>query len=135
MYWPVGEATIISPGLPPESRSITAPCPAKMPRVGNVTAVVNPAPRTASMRESLPLISSAIFTQLVVAGRSSGPRAGVTVVAAVVGATPATAARVAAVVGVAGVWPRPPRPAAAPVAGAGAPPGCPQVLRPSIRPG
>ena len=43
---------------------------------GKVTAVVNPAPRAVSMRRSVAEISSAILTQLVVWGRSSGPRAG-----------------------------------------------------------
>ena len=55
---------------------MTAPCPAKMPRVGKVTAVVKPAPRAVSMRWSVAEISSAILIQLVVWGRSSGPRAG-----------------------------------------------------------
>ena len=104
---------------------MTAPCPAKIPRVGKVTAVVKPAPRAVSMRRSVVLTSSAILTQLVVWGRSSGPRAGVAA---------AWVAAAGVVVGVAVVVPRPPRPAVA-VAAAGAAPGCPQVLKASIRPG
>src|ERR1019366_6095639 len=76
MYCPTGEATIISPDFSAVRRSMTAPCPAKIPRVGKVTAVVKPAPRAVSMRRSVLLTSSAILTQLVVWGRSSGPRAG-----------------------------------------------------------
>ena len=37
MYWPDGRSDDISPGFSPVTRSITAPCPAKMPRVGKVT--------------------------------------------------------------------------------------------------
>src|SRR5438105_10692487 len=74
-YWPTGSATIIWPGLSP-ARSITAPWPAKIPRVGKVTAVVNPADRADSNLASVVLMRSAAFTQLVVFGRSSGPRAG-----------------------------------------------------------
>ena len=101
MYWPTGEATIISPGFSPVRRSMTAPCPAKIPRVGKVTAVVKPAPRAVSMRRSVAEISSAILTQLVVCGRSSGPRAG--------GAAAWVAVDVAGAAAV--VAPRPPRPA------------------------
>src|SRR5271166_1907660 len=112
MYWPTAGTITISPGFSP-ARLITAPWPAKMPRVGKTTAVVNPALRANSIRRSEVWISSAAFSQLVVAGRSSGPRegggAGVFVVAAV-------------------AVPRPPRPAAA---AAGAAPGKPHVLRPS----
>src|ERR1039458_4076337 len=86
MYCPAGEATTISPGLWPESRSITAPWPAKIPLVGKVTAVVKPALRAVSMRRSVGEISSAAFSQLVVAGRSSGPRARVEVAAGIAGA-------------------------------------------------
>src|ERR1019366_6276237 len=119
MYCPTGEATIIPPDISAVMRSMTAPCPAKIPRVGKVTAVVKPAPRAVSMRRSVAEISSAILTQLVVWGRSSGPRAGVAAagVAVVVG------------VGVAGVVPRPPRPAVAVAVAVGAAPGCPQVLK------
>ena len=53
MYWPIGEATTISPAFSPVSRSITAPCPAKIPRVGKVAAVVKPALRAVSMRRSV----------------------------------------------------------------------------------
>src|ERR1035438_2473997 len=74
MYCPAGEATIISPDLSAVTRSMTAPCPAKIPRVGKVTAVVNPASRAVSMRRSETDTSSAILTQLVVWGRSWGPR-------------------------------------------------------------
>src|ERR1035437_1131152 len=120
MYCPTGEATIISPGFSAVMRSMTAPWPAKIPRVGKVTAVVKPAPRAVAMRRSVLLISSAILTQLVVWGRFSGPRAGV---AAAWGAAVAVV-----VVGVAVAVPRPPRPAVAVAAAAGAAPGCPQVL-------
>jgi len=71
-----------------------------MPRVGNVMAVVNPALRADSMRRSVKVTSSAIFSQLVVAGRSSGPRAGD------VDGTGAAGGAVVVVV----VAPRPPRP-------------------------
>src|ERR1017187_7408585 len=126
MYCPTGEATIISPDFSAVRRSMTAPCPAKIPRVGKVTAVVKPAPRALSMRRSVLLTSSAILTQLVVCGRSSGPRAGLAA---------ACVAAVAVVVGVAVVVPRPPQPLVAAAAAAGAAPGCPHVLRASFRPG
>src|ERR1035441_1643403 len=130
MYCPAGEATIISPDLSAVTRSMTAPCPAKIPRVGKVTAVVNPASRAVSMRRSETDTSSAILTQLVVWGRSWGPRERAAAGAAVV----AGADGVGVGVGVAGVVvPRPPRPAVA--VAAGAPPGCPHVLSASIRPG
>src|ERR1017187_5896345 len=87
MYCPAGEATIISPDFSAVTRSMTAPCPAKIPRVGKVTAVVNPASRAVSMRRSEMDTSSAILTQLVVCGRSWGPRDGVAAgIAAAVGA-------------------------------------------------
>ena len=75
MYCPIGDATTISPTFSPEIRSITLPCPPKMPRIGKVTAVVMPLPRTVSMRLSVAEISSAATAQLVVCGRSSGPMA------------------------------------------------------------
>src|SRR5205085_9307487 len=105
MYWPTGDATTISPGFSAVTRSITPPCPPKIPRVGNVTAVVKPAARAVSIRRSVGETSSAIFTQLVVCGRSSGPRAG-----AVAGTARAVTN---AGVGALPVAPRPPRPAAA----------------------
>src|SRR5271157_1487001 len=132
MYCPAGEATTISPAFCPLSRSITAPWPAKIPVVGKVTAVVKPALRAVSMRRSVGEISSAAFTQLVVAGRSSGPRTRVEVAAGAVGA--AGVAGVAGVNGVVAIWPRPPRPAVV-GAVAGAAPGMPQVLNPSTNPG
>src|SRR5574340_1754601 len=58
------------------ARLTTAPWPAKMPLVGKTTAEVKPALRASSMRRSVALKMSAARTQLVVAGRSSGPRAG-----------------------------------------------------------
>src|SRR2546427_4649158 len=73
-YSPAGETTTIWPGRSP-ARSITAPSPAKMPCAGKVTAVVKPALRAASMRLSERLSRSAARTQLVLEGRSSGPRA------------------------------------------------------------
>src|SRR5438132_2753933 len=136
MYWPTEGATTMSPGLASECRSlecrlISARWPAKMPRVGNETAVVKPALRAGSMRRSAPDTSSAIFSQLVVAGRSSGPRAG--------GGAGVTGMAGEAVVGVAFagagvVTPRPPRPEVGGAAG-GAALGWPQVLRLSIKPG
>src|SRR5579864_1829636 len=73
-YSATGDATTIWPALEP-ARSITAPSPAKMPCAGNVTAVVNPALRAGSMRLSARLTKSAARTQLLLDGRSSGPRA------------------------------------------------------------
>ncbi len=102
------------------------PCPPNMPRAGNVTVVVKPALRTDSMRRSDGSISLAARTQLVVAGRSSGPIARVTGAAAVAGAVTGVGSRVVV------VWPRPPRPAAV-VAVARL--GMPTVLKLSISPG
>src|SRR5436189_861859 len=75
-YCPSDGTSTILPGLSP-ARLTNAPCPAKIPRVGNTAALVNPALRADSIRRSVVCNSSAIFSQLVVAGRSSGPRDGV----------------------------------------------------------
>ena len=40
MYWPREGTSTRSPGFSPESRSIIAPWPAKMPRMGKVAAEV-----------------------------------------------------------------------------------------------
>ena len=95
-----------------------APCPAKMPRDGKVTAAVKPALRALSMRRSAGLIRSAARSQLVFEGRSSGPRAG-------------AAEGVVAGAGVAGALRREP-PAGA---SGGAASGIPSVPSASISPG
>src|SRR5438552_17739695 len=96
------------------AKSITAPWPAKMPRGGKVTDVVKPVARAESKRRSEVLTRSAARTQLVVEGRSWGPRAGGLVEAA----------------GAAGFvccCPPPPRPPVAVVGGAAS--GLPVVLQ------
>src|SRR5439155_25661113 len=118
-YSPAGDTTTSWPGRSP-ARSITAPWPAKMPCVGKVTAVVKPALRAASMRLSERLSRSAARSQLVLEGRSSGPRA-------------TAAGGDAGVAGGPGAGGAPPRPCAPGVAGAAS--GMPQVLSASVKPG
>src|SRR5438093_7956878 len=115
-YSPAGETTTIWPGRSP-ARSITAPSPAKMPCAGKVTAVVKPALRAASMRLSERLSRSAERIQLVLEGRSSGPRA--TGAAGDAGGPGAGGAAL--------------RPCGPGVAGAAS--GMPQVLSASVNPG
>ena len=101
------DSTIIFDGLSP-ARFTIAPWPAKIPVVGNVTALVKPALRADSILGSFERSLSAARSQLVVRGRSSGPLAGAA----------------AAVVDVVAVG-----------TGAVGGGGSPMVLSPSIKPG